>query len=193
MKAPMKFRCYFLPIVFFIAGCSQSGPSITDEEVVVSLKQMDVHFDRAWDFSDTYMVFGGGDLSRTDTINKISISGISMEDVISIHRIYPDFHKCNSPGAALAKKALLHLNIIPVDSKVLKKLKGVLSQHEKNLHNGGDRICVKLEGEILEMTNAFLRKNKRNITRQLPSQMRRDYFLVQSADIIESDIVLEDS
>ena len=176
-----------------MAGCSQSGPSITDEEVVVSLKQMDVHFDRAWDFSDTYMVFDGGDLSRTDTINKISISGISMEDVISIHRMYPDFHKCGSPGAALAKKALLHLDIIPVDSKVLKKLKEMLSQHEKNLHNGGDRICVKLEGEILEMTNAFLRENKRNITRQLPSQMRHDYFLVKSADIIESDIVLEDS
>ena len=137
MKVPIKIIIYFLLVVFLISGCSQSsqsGQSISDEEVIVSTKKMDVHFERVGDFSDTYMVFGGGDFSQTDIINKISISGIAMDKAISIYERYPDFHECKSPGAALAQNALLDLHIIPVDSEVLNILKNVISQHEKNFN-----------------------------------------------------------
>jgi len=196
MKVPIKVMIYFLPIVLLIAGCSQSNQStqsISGEEVIVSLTKMDVHFKRAGEFSDTYMVFGGGYFSQTDVIHKISISGIPIDKAISIYERYPDFDKCKSPGAALAQNALLHLNIIPVDSEVLNMLKNVISQHEKNLKSDGDRIFVKLEGEALVMTSVIMRKFNKDVMDQLPSQMRRGYYLVKSAEIVETMIVFEDS
>lgn len=189
---PIKVIIYFLPIVLLIAGCSQSAPSISGEEVIVPLTKMDVHFKRAGEFSDTYMVFGGGYFNQTDVINKITICGIPIDKAISIYERYPDFDKCESPGAALAQNALIDLNIITVDSEVLNILKNVISQHEKTLERGGDRIFVKLEGETLEMTSVIMRKYNRNVMDQFPSQMRHGYYLVRSAEIVEATIVFED-
>ena len=72
MKAPAKVIIYFLPVVLLMAGCGQSNPppSISDEEVIVPLTKMDVHFKRAGEFSDTYMVFGGGYFTHPDMIQK---------------------------------------------------------------------------------------------------------------------------
>ena len=67
---------FFLPIVILMAGCSQFSPSISneklvsDDEVVVSLKEIDYHFERARDFAGTYMVFGGGDFGNADMIDR---------------------------------------------------------------------------------------------------------------------------
>ena len=103
--------------------------------------------------------------------------------------MYPDFHKCKSPGAAVAQNALLRLYIIPADSEVLNILKNAVSQHEKNFKNKGDRIFVKLEGEVLRMTKAIIRKVNGDVTDQVPSQMRRDRYLVKSVEIVEAKIV----
>ena len=197
MTVPTKFGIYFLPIVLLIAGCSQFGLSAGDEtavgveEVVVSRKGLDYHFRRAGDFSDTYMVFGGGDLTRAGTVNEIWIGGIDLDKARAIHEKYPDFHRCKSPGAALAQNALLDLDIIPADSKVLESLKDAVSQHERNFANDGDRIFVKLSGEVLKLTRAVIREVDGDVTDQLPSQMRHDYYLVDSAEIIEAKILLK--
>ena len=180
-----------LVVLLVLTGCSKPSHSIRGEEVIVSLRQMDIHFERAGDFSDSYMVFGAGDSGRADTISQIFISGIELYQAISIYEMYPDFYKCKSPGAAVAQNALLSLHIIPADSEVLNILKNAVSQFEKNLKNHGDRIFVKLEGEVLKMTKAIIRKVNGDVTGQLPSQMRRDRYLVKSAEIIEAKIMFE--
>ena len=197
MTVHRKIWTYFLPILFLMAGCSQistsfSEPALTgDEEVVVSLKKIDYHFKRARDFADTYMVFGGGDFSSSDVIGKIAISGIDLDKAVSIYERYPDFYRCNSPGAAPAQRAVTHLDIVPADPDVQKTLKNALSLFEKNLRSNGDRIFVKLEGEILKMTSAIVRDDGYDIKDRLPSQMRHDYYLVKSAEIGEAKLVLE--
>ena len=178
-----------LVVLLVLTGCSQPSHSIRGEEVIVSLRQIDVHFKRGRDFSGTYMVFGGSDSGRADTISRIWISGIKLNKAISIYKRYPDFYKCKSPGAAVAKNALLSLHIIPADSEVLNILKNAISQFEKNFKNKGDRIFVKLEGEVLKMTKAIIRKVNGDVTDQLPSQMRRDRYLVKSVEIVEAKIV----
>ena len=180
-----------LVVLLVLTGCSKPSHSIRGEEVIVSLRQIDVHFKRGRNFSDTYMVFGAGDSGRADTISQIFISGIELYQAISIYEMYPDFYKCKSPGAAVAQNALLSLHIIPADSEVLNILKNAVSQFEKNLKNHGDRIFVKLEGEVLKMTKAIIRKVNGDVTGQLPSQMRRDRYLVKSAEIIEAKIMFE--
>jgi hypothetical protein len=137
------------------------------------------------------MIFGAGDSGRADTISQIWISGIKLDKAISIYRRYPDFYKCKSPGAAVAQNALLSLDIIPADSEVLNILKNAVSQFEKNLKNHGDRIFVKLEGEVLRMTKAIIRKVNGDVTDQLPSQMRQDRYLVNSVEIVEAKIVFK--
>ncbi len=71
MKVPTKIGiCFLSTVVFLITGCSEFGLSTTrevaigDEEVLVSIDGMDYHFQRAGHFSETYMVFGGGDSTR---------------------------------------------------------------------------------------------------------------------------------
>ncbi len=182
-----------LVVLLVLTGCSKPSHSIRGEEVIVSLRQIDVHFKRGRNFSDTYMVFGAHDSGRADTISQISISGIKLYKAISIYKRYPDFHKCKSPGAAVAQNAMLSLYIIPADSEVLNILKNAVSQHEKNFKNKGDRIFVKLEGEVLKMTKAIIRKVNGDVTDQLHSQMRRDRYLVNSVEIVEAKIVFGNS
>ena len=195
MKVPIRIIIYFLLVVFLISGCSQSSQSsqsLSDDEVIVSTKNNDVHFERVEGFTDTYMVFGGSDNSQTDIINKIWISGIPIDKAISIYERYPDFHECKSLGAASAQNALLDFRIIPADSEVLNILKNAISQYERNFRNDGDRIFVKLEGEVLKMTSIINRKWNADVMDQFPAQMKHGYYLVKSAEIIEARIVFEE-
>lgn len=196
MKVSAKLIICLLSIVLLMAGCSQSNksaPSVSDEEVIVPLTKMDVHFKRAGEFSDTYMVFGGGYFTHPDMIQKITICGIPLDKAISIYEKYPDFDRCESPGAAVAQDALLDLNIITVDSEVLKILRDALSQHEHNIRKGGDRIFIKLEGESLVMTSVIMRSMQKDVMDQFPPKTRQGYYLVKSAGIVEGLIVFEDS
>ena len=199
MEVPAKLSGYFLPIVFLIVGCSQPGPSISakqqtlllETEVIVSDDTFDYHLERERDFSDSYMVFGASDDSRSDLRHKIWISGIKLEDAMSIYERYPDFHKCKSPGAAEAQNKTLSLRIIPASPEVLDTLKIAVSQFERNLKNDGDRIFVELGGELLILNSAIWREHDWEAIDQLPSQIRGAYYLVESAEIREAQVVLE--
>ena len=170
-----------------IENCETS--SVGGEEVLVSIDGMDYHFQRAGHFSETYMVFGGGDSTRT--VDEISIFGIGLEKARAIHAKYPDFYKCKSPGAAEAQRAVLHLQIIPTNSEVSQLLKDAVKQHERNLGNDGDRIFVRLEGNVLKLSSAIIAEVNGDVTDQLPSQMRGDYYLVDSVEVIEAKIQLK--
>ena len=100
---------------------------------------------------------------------------------------------CSSPGAAQAKDAIGQMNIVPADSTVLKSLKEVLSAHEASIKEGGNRVCVQLEGKMLEMMSVIIRKEDEDIIDQLPKQTRKNYFFVESAEIVDTQEALEDS
>ena len=152
---------------------------------------MDVHFERLKSFMNTYIVFGGMELNHRDAISEISISGLPTNNARSIYAMYPDFHLCKSAGAPLAQEAIRELDIIPVNAKVLKKLKKVLDEHKKGLKQANGRVCVKLEGEIIKLTSAKVRKANEDITDQLPPQVKHNYYLVESAEIIDAKTALE--
>ena len=89
------------------------------------------------------------------------------------------------------KHCIIDMNIVVTDSYVLDLLKEVLSEHTRSLQQGGDRVCVKLEGAKLEMTAAMVRVANEDIMNQLPRQARSNYFLVESAKIVEAQTALE--
>ena len=177
-----------------LVNCGRDDVQMDEEgELVVKAGELSVHFERIEPISETYMIFGGQHLQHKNAISSISLSTLSMEDARPIYANYPDFHMCASPGAALAKEAVGHMNIIPANSDVLDSLKEVLSEHRKSLQPGGGRVCVRLEGTTLEMTAAMVPKVGEDIIDELPSQALRDYVLVESAEIVDAQTALEDT
>jgi hypothetical protein len=194
MKNLLLSLVAMLTVMAVIINCEKVTVQIDEEgELAVETADFDVYFELLESFSETYMVFGGGQMRHQNSFSKITLSTISMEDARPIYANYPDFHKCASPGAALAKDAVGQMNIIPSDSSVLDSLKEVLSEHKASFKEGGDRVCVKLEGKMLEMTSVIVRKADEDILDQLPNQARDDYFLVESAEIVDAQAALNDS
>jgi hypothetical protein len=177
--------------MLLLMSCSKNaGPIITEDEVVVTTGQMDVHFTRSEPFAKTYMIFGGHCITQEYAISKVALSTLSMEVARPIYWRYPDFTRCASPGAFHAKKAIRQMNIVPADSHVLAVLKEALAEHARNLESGSDNVCLKMEGAELEMTAAIIPRENMDIMDDLPPQARRDYYLVQSADIVDAATAL---
>lgn len=198
MKVSPKIGGCFLATVVLMAGCSQPiSPNsakqqalLHETEVIVSDETFDYYFERDRDFSGEFMVFGAFDHSRVGNIDTISISGINLEDAMSIYERYPDFHKCKSPGAALAQSKLLDIRIIPANPQVLETLNDAVSQYERNLKDDGDRIFVELGGERVILTSAIWREHDWEAIDQIPSLLRGAYYYVESAEITDAKIVL---
>jgi hypothetical protein len=164
-----------------------------DDELIVDAGDFDVYFDLMEPISETYMVFGGQHMKHKNAIGSVTLAAISMTDAIPIYERYPDFHRCSSPGAARAKNAVNQMNLVAADSDVLDTLKTVLSEHNDSIRQGGDRVCVRLDGAVLEMTAAVVREADEDIMGKLPRQARSNDFYVESAEIVDAQSALEGS
>jgi hypothetical protein len=163
---------------------SLKGPDLTisGDEVLLATGDLDVRFAKGESFADTYMVFGGGHLEHPNAIANVSFAGLSVRDAKPIHRRYPDFHLCASPGAALAKDKVVHLDMVPADGETLTFLKSSLDEFNDNIRSGGDRVCVQLSGSRLKLTSAEIREVGENVT---DTFQMTDFYLVNSASRVE--------
>ncbi len=189
----IKLTKRFIPIlgiIFLLANCGESGPTITDNEVIVKTGSMDVHFSRGKLFAQTYLIFGGIEMKQSDAIAKISLSGLELSTARFIYSRYPDFYACKSPGAPLAQKAIRQVEIVPADSKVMDDLRKTLADHQASLQESGKRVCVRLEGEVLKLESAVIRENNQDVTNELPPQMHHEYYFVKSAEMIDAQEAL---
>ena len=196
----IKLKTFFTAVIFagmtLMAACGMSSDSAyfnEDEALVVDAGDLDVYFMLNESFSETYMVFGGQKLTHKNAIGNVTLAAIGMADAIPIYERYPDFHRCSSPGAAQAKNAVNQMNIVAADSDVLDTLKEVLSDHNDSIRQGGDRVCVKLDGAVIEMTAAVVRAVDEDILGKLPRQARSNFFYVEYAEIVDAQSALEGS
>jgi hypothetical protein len=184
----------FAVFVFFTAAltinCGQSGPTKTADEVIVKTSNLDVYFSRLRPFKNTYIIFGGMEQTRGDAFSRISLSGLPIRAARSIYASYPDFHLCKSAGAPLAQSSVVDLDIVPASSGVLKTLRKTLAQHKASIYEGGDRVCIELDGELLKLTSAIVREVGENIIGVMPPQVHHDYFFVESAKLIDAEEAL---
>ena len=143
-------------IVLLVVSVYDSAENITiaGDSVIVDAGDYDVEFETLREYQATYMLFGG-EYSRDETsINPITLFGLGSVDARNIFARYPDFHRCNSPGAQLAQPKVKWLNVIPADKQVLNELKESIEEYEDNLGSDGDRVCVSLVGKTLRMRSA---------------------------------------
>ena len=125
--------------------------TIEGDSVTVDAGDYDVKFEALREYQKTYMLFGGSYSKDKSSINPITLFGLGIVDAKSIYARYPDFHRCESPGAALAQPKVKWLNLIPADKEAIYELRKSLKDHKDNLGQDGDRVCVSLEGKTLRM------------------------------------------
>jgi hypothetical protein len=133
------------------------------------------------------MLFGGANTDHRNAIANVMLAGLSVRDAKQIHRRYPDFHRCASPGAALAKNKIVDLSMVPADGRTLASLKSTVEEFNDNIRDGGDRVCVQLHGSRLKLKSAEVRQVGENVTDTI--QMT-DFYLVDSASRVECQLVL---
>jgi len=125
--------------------------TIEGDSVTVDAGDYHVKFGALREYQKTYMLFGGSYSKDKSSINPITLFGLGIVDAKNIYARYPDFHRCESPGAALAQPKVKWLNLIPADKQALYELRKSLKDHEDNLGQDGDRVCVSLVGKTLRM------------------------------------------
>ena len=128
--------------------------TIEDDSVTVDAGDYDLKFEALREYQKTYMLFGGSYSKDKSSINPITLSGLGIVDAKNIYARYPDFHRCESPGAALAQPKVKSLNLIPADKQALNELRKSLKEFEDNLDQDGDRVCVSLVGKTLLMKSS---------------------------------------
>ena len=160
------------------------GPDLTinGDEVSLATGDLDVRFSKGKSFEDTYMVFGGLHLKHPNAVAHVSMAGLSMRDAQPIHRRFPDFDRCASPGASLAKNKVTSLDMVPADGETLKVLASTLEDFEENIAKGGDRVCVQLSGSKLKLTSVEIREAGEDVT---DTMKMSEFYLVDSASRID--------
>jgi len=128
--------------------------TVEGDSVTVDAGDYDVKFEASREYQKTYMLFGGGYSKDKSSINPITLFGLGIVDAKNIYARYPDFHRCDSPGAALAQPKVKWLNLIPADKQALNELRESIKKFEDNLSQDGDRVCVSLVGKTLLMKSA---------------------------------------
>ena len=205
MRKPLIYVFAMMAAIVIVPGCGQDSVKeivSTNEDTVASFEfnelyveagDFDVFFSLREPFSETYMLFGGDLVTHEAAFNNFWLATISMEDARPIYEKHPDFYMCASPGAARAKKAVKTMNIIAGDSDVLEALNEAVSEFNRRIGKGGDRVAVRLEGVKLEMTAAIVREADQDMLDRLPQQARSNFFLVESVEMIEAQTALEGS
>jgi len=169
-------------VVFGFYYFSKSGPleniKVENNTVTVNTGNSVVQFLILGDFQNTYMLFGGEYFKNKKIANPISLSGLDIRDANEIYEKYPDFHRCSSPGAALAKPKVQLLNLIPKDKSNLDKLKTAVKKQDENFANKDDRICISLTGKILDPKS--------------PQPVPQDFYLIHSSKTVDCKNLLEE-
>lgn len=176
---------------FTFSGCGRTSLAVStsDTDAVVKTADLEVRFRRTEQWSETYMIFGGLSIDHKNSINNVTLVGLNLDDARRIHSQHPDFHRCSSPGARSAQSMTEQLNLVPSDAGVLEELRAAFADHEASLQNGGERVCVRVEGAALELESVRLRADGTDITSQTPFN-RIDYYLVTFAERVDSATAL---
>ncbi len=161
-------------------------PQLEGRELVVTYNDLEGRFLRGGSFSGTHMLFGGSnDESRTGFANA-HLAAINLSDAPWLMQEYPDFHRCSSPGAEYAKEMVQQLTSIAANGSVRRTLHEALDRHAESVRAGGDRVCVELAGEFLELNRAILLADGRDLTSDLQRATSHNRFAyVHQADLVD--------
>ena len=128
--------------------------------------------------TDSFLVIGGspgGDMYFTTLL-----SVIPLDTAERLYRIYGDFRKCGSPGAAEGMRSVIPVLLYADNRNVERKLKTV------------NKLANAVKDPVIKMTFAQLNINDHKIEHngqmvQVTSQDTTDAFLVKNIQIIQDE------
>jgi hypothetical protein len=98
---------------------------------------------------ETYMVFGAN--AEPTNLASAWFAGLPLARARDIHRRYPDFHRCASPGAHEAQDAIVSLRLIASAAGTDAKFALAAADHERRFAAKENRLCVKVAGRLLAL------------------------------------------
>jgi len=138
----------------FGGGCRVLTSSVavveTGSAITVTRGGRQITYGRGEAFRGDFMLFGGQPVNGwwSDELYAF-LAGLPLGEARRIHERYPDFHLCASPGAELAKGAILSLNLVTTDSSIRDTIDRAIHEHDRRLEQRGERLCVTLSGQTL--------------------------------------------
>lgn len=172
-------------------GVSGLGPHVDGRQLVIETSDLELRFSRTGDLSESFMVFGGDNDQRKNSMTHVTLSGLAMPHVKTIHESYPDFHRCNSPGAPQAQRLTETMSLIGADQGAQGALVDVVSLYKKRVRGDGEQTCVTLTGAQLDLDSVRLRHDGTDITREVRPALRHTrFYVVDEVEIPDCQLLL---
>ena len=148
-KKAMLLLILCVLVFYYYQYGGRSGPAVavSDNMVIVSAGDLEGRLLAEGEFTGTLMLFGGTELPHRNAISPLFLAALDSADAGPIYAQYPDFHRCNSPGAELAKHLVQDINVIPSDRSTQTALVNALREFHHNLRSDGERVCVTVSGQ----------------------------------------------
>jgi hypothetical protein len=177
-------------VLYYYSDERIEGPAVTaaDGQLVVTAGDLAGYLQPEREFSNTVMLFGGTVVPYRNAISPVLVAGLDIDHARSIYDRYPDFYRCKSPGATLAKPLVVDINVIPGDARPLRTVAAAVEEFHRNLRTGGDRVCMSLRGQIATLVSVKIREHGIDITDKFPA---KQYYFVTDAEKVECRDVLE--
>jgi hypothetical protein len=170
---------------------SNAGVTVEGREVRLETADFDVRFSRLGSFSEAYMVFGGNNEQPRNSLSHATLAALAMRHAELIHQTYPDFHRCNSPGAAQAKRWIETLNLVATTRAVERVLVDAVDVHAERVREGGERTCVSLAGAPLSLESVRMKRDGHDLTQDVGRAIRgADFYLAERAELVDCKTLL---
>ena len=172
-------------------GLGSSNVRVENDQVVVDADQIEGRFQRAGDFSETFMIFGGVSGQLKNSLFDVGLAALDVRDARSIKASYPDFHMCHSPGAPKAQRLIQELNLLGADRGARKTLLKAIDLHQERVGGGGERTCLSVSGQRLTLASVRLKEQDIDITGDIVPKMKgQKFYLAETAEIQDCSTLL---
>jgi hypothetical protein len=98
---------------------------------------------------ETYMLFGAAASGDFDSHGWMAAIPIKMAARLKAR--YPDFTRCDSPGAAEAQNRVENIKIIAAKREHRAVMRRIVSEFDSRISSGGERLCVTVQGTWLAL------------------------------------------
>lgn len=172
-------------------GAGRFQVRVEGREVIVTTDDLEARFRRAERLDEAFMVFGGNREQPRNSITHATLAGLGLAEARSIHRDHPDFHRCDSPGAARAKPWVETWSFVAADGSARTRLADAVDRHAEALREDGERTCVQVHGARLELESLRLAPEGRDVTGELaPAFARTRLALAEQVSLPECRALL---
>jgi hypothetical protein len=167
-----------------LAPGGRLGTRVEGRSVVRDMKDFEVGFTRQEDLSEAYMVFGGDAKQRVNGFTHASVAALPIREARWIAQRHPDFHRCASPGAKLAKDRVEAMSFVAADGAARDALSEAVELHEDRLREDGDRTCFRVNGARLEIESIRVKHDGQDVTRRFAKPLARtDFYLAEHVEL----------